>query len=79
MPLLCYSSGVFIRDLRSRVPVECLLQNATHVAPGLPRFRGKKGLAAVILWRLVTRFGAWLHLIRLCGDLSSDLCLISEF
>ena len=72
MPLLCCPLGVLIEDLRSRLPVEYLLQNSTHADPGLSRFRGKKGLAAAFLWCLVTRFDAWLHLVCSCGDLSSE-------
>ena len=71
MPLFCCSL-IFIGDLRSRVPVEHLLQNSTHGPPGLTRFHGKKRLVAAFLWRLVARFGTWLLLVRPSGDLFSE-------
>ena len=71
MPLLCCSSRVLMRDLRSKVPVQHLPKISTYAAPGWPLFRGLKGEAATLWWSLVTRFGAWLHLVRLCRDLSS--------
>ena len=59
--------GVFIGAEGGRVPVEVVHEGGSLDMAGLPRKRGLGRVSAALWWRLATRFGAWLLLVRPSG------------